>query len=133
MEADLIAGVAAEEIPDRCVEAFAFDVPQCNVDGADCAGQRGAAEGSHSVHVLPVMLDARRIFADEVVATLLGDSIGGFHVCPARRLSDAVGTVFGPNSYDVVSAWRSVGTADEHGFDFCNFGSVGHFCFGASP
>ena len=122
VEADFVAGVSAEEVPDRRVETLALDVPKSDVDCADCTGKSGAAERAHAVHVLPVMFDAGRIFADEVIATLFGDSVGSFHVCPARRLSDTVGSIFRPDSDDVVSARRAVGTSDEHRFDFCDCG-----------
>ena len=121
MEPDFVARVAAEEVPDGGLVSLSFYVPQGDIDGADGAGQSGASEGSHAVHVLPVVLDARGVLADEVFAALLGDGVGGLHVGPAGRLPDAVSAVVGSDADDVMAAGGAVGAADEEGFDLFDF------------
>jgi hypothetical protein len=71
VDPDPVAGGAAEQLVDGCVEVLAGDVPQRLVH----AGERGhedraAPEEGRAVDVLPVVLDAERVLADQVVADL---------------------------------------------------------------
>ena len=72
VDADAIAHRAAEQSVDGNTMMFAGNVPQCLVDARQCRHEHVAtAEKGGAVDVLPVVLDAQRIFADEVLADLV--------------------------------------------------------------
>ena len=83
----LVAGLAAEQLVDRHAEVLARDVPERDVDGAERAHDRRAAEVARAVQVLPVVLDPQRVLADQVVRELVDDRFGRLQDsprCPTR-------------------------------------------------
>jgi hypothetical protein len=65
VEMHLVAAATAE-VPDRRAVVLALDVPQRDVDRAHRTMEDVAAERTHSIEVLPVVLDPQRILPDEV-------------------------------------------------------------------
>ena len=69
VDADSVAGRAAEQVVDRHAEHLALDVPERHVDAArDRRLDRAAAIEGAAMDRLPVVHDPRRILADQVVA-----------------------------------------------------------------
>ena len=63
---------------------FAGDIPQRNVDGADGAHDGGAAKVAGAVHILPVVLDTKRVLTNQVAGELVDDALGAFPGSPRR-------------------------------------------------
>ena len=59
-------------------------------------------KGTHAIHVLPVVLDARWIFTDEVFAHFFDDRVCGVQIGPTGGFSYAIGAIVGPDSHDVM-------------------------------
>ena len=65
----LVARPAAEQLVERHVRGLGLDVPERHVDGADRGhGDRAAAPVGALVEVLPDVLGAHRVLADEASA-----------------------------------------------------------------
>ena len=72
VEPHLVAGLAAEELPDRLAEGLAEDVPHGDLDrGEGRHEHRAAAVTRADEHAAPVPLDLRRVLADEVALVVL--------------------------------------------------------------
>ena len=89
VEADLVAELAAEEVPDRRAVMLALDVPQGDVDGREGAGQDVAAERPHPVERLLDVVDPEGVLADQVLAELVHDRLGRIGEAPRPGLTDA--------------------------------------------
>ena len=89
---------------------LAGDVPQGDVDGAEGAHDRRAAEVAGPVHVLPVVLDQQGVLADEVPAELVDGGGGGLEEAPGTRLAVADDAGVGVDLREQVSV-------DRQGFD----------------
>ena len=74
---DPVAGLAAHEIVDRHVEALPLDVPQRDVDGRQRSVYHGAHEVGVAVQELIMVLDLRRVFAQQVRLARLYHRLGG--------------------------------------------------------
>ncbi len=77
VQADLIAALAAQQLPDRRLEALAFEVPQGDVHRADRAADDVAAKRRQAIQVLPVVFDPHRILADEILGKRLHHLVDG--------------------------------------------------------
>src|SRR5207302_11478610 len=88
VQAHLVAAAAAEQLPDRRLQPLALEVPERDVDRADRAADDVPAERGHPVEVLPVVLDAHRVLADEVWREALHDLIDRLRVAPGRALAE---------------------------------------------
>src|SRR5918912_58473 len=78
----------AEELVDGGAEVLAGDVPEGDVDGAEGAHDGGAAEVGGAVEVLPVVLDAERVLADQVAAEFAHDGCGRLEEPPGAGLAE---------------------------------------------
>ena len=85
----LVARLAAEQLVHRHAEVLAGDVPQGDVDGAQRAHDGRATKVRRAVQVLPVVLDAQWVLADQVVRPLGDDLLGGLEVAPGAGLAQA--------------------------------------------
>ena len=88
VQANLVATSSAEQFPDRCLEVFALDVPQSDIDGTDRTGQRRSAEGRHAIQMLPVVLDPQGVLTDEIPLEGFHDLVDGFWIPPTRGLTN---------------------------------------------
>ena len=77
-----VAHLAAEKLVGRDTEMFAGDVPEGDVDRAERAHDGGAAEVAPAVEVLPVVLDAERVLADQVAFEGVDRGRGGLQKSP---------------------------------------------------
>jgi hypothetical protein len=72
-----VADRAAQQLVDRHAEVLAGDVPERLVEARERAHQhRAAAEEGRAVDMLPVVLDAQRVFADQIVGEFLDGGDG---------------------------------------------------------
>ena len=62
-----VPAFAAQKLVDRHPVEFARNVPQRDVDGAQRPHHSGSPEMEAAVHILPVMLDAQRVLADQIL------------------------------------------------------------------
>jgi hypothetical protein len=98
---DPVAHRAAEQGVHRPAVRLAGDVPQRLVDAGDRAGQDRAAavEAALGEH-LPVVLDAQRVSADEMVAELGDRGPYGFRPALHHRLAPAGDALVGPHAQE---------------------------------
>ena len=90
VDAGFIAHLTTEHLVHGNAEVLACNVPQSDVDGADAAHDGRASEMAGAVHVLPVVLDEKRVLADEIGRELILDGGGGgLEVTPGAGLADA--------------------------------------------
>ena len=87
MQADFIAAVSAEQLPNRHAEMFALDIPQRDVHCTDSTAQRSATERPHAVEILPVVFNPQRVLAEEIFLKGIDDFFNRFGVAPARSLA----------------------------------------------
>ena len=66
VDAGFVAHFSAEKLVGGHAEVLAGDIPEGDVDGAERAHDGGAAEVAPAVEVLPVVLDAQGILADQI-------------------------------------------------------------------
>src|SRR5688500_12576548 len=104
MEADFVAAFAANELPDGDLEVLGLEVPEGDVYGADRAGEDGAAEGGDAVEVLPMVLGAEGVLADEVAAEGLDYLVHRVGVTPAGGLAVADEAVLGGDADELRAA-----------------------------
>src|SRR5438105_4235522 len=71
VDARFVPRLATQERIHRDAKVLASDVPERNIDGAEGAHDRRAAEMHRAIEVLPVVLDPQRILTDEVQRELL--------------------------------------------------------------
>src|SRR5262249_34825458 len=89
VDADAVAHLTAEQVPDRRSQRLPLDVPERHVDaghrpGADDAGHAMTHDGAE--HLLPELLDMRRILADEHRREILHRALDAPR--PAAALAD---------------------------------------------
>ena len=84
-----VPGLAAHELVHGHAEVLSGDVPEGDVEGADRAHDGGAAKVAEPVHVLPVVLDAQRVLADQVASELVDGRLRRLEEAPRARLADA--------------------------------------------
>ena len=66
VDENTIAGTATEQVVDRRVECFAFDVPQCDVYGGDgCHGHGTATPVCSTIKILPDVLRLEGVASDQ--------------------------------------------------------------------
>jgi hypothetical protein len=88
VESNAIARLPPEELIGGHAEVLPGDVPQRNIDGAECGAHRGAAELGVPVEELPVMLDLERVFASKVRGPRLDHPLRRRGVAPHPRLAE---------------------------------------------
>src|SRR5207302_4075976 len=110
VDACLVARFAAEQRVDGHAEVLAGDVPQGDVDSAQRAHDRRAAEVRGSVQVLPVVLDTQRILADQVVREFGNDLLGGLQEPPGAGFAQ-------PDEAGVGVHFNKQVAVDRPGFD----------------
>src|SRR5579859_3712424 len=110
VHACLVARLAAQQRIYRHAKMLAGDVPQRNVDGAERAHDRRAPKMSGAVHVLPVVLDAQRVLAHQVMSEFGDDLLGGLQKTPCACLSE-------PNDASVSVHLDKQISIDRQGFD----------------
>ena len=82
IDSGLVAAAPAHQLVARHAKMLAGDIPQRDIDGAQCAHDGSAAKVAPSIQILPVVLDPQRILADEVAGELLDGLLRGFEVAP---------------------------------------------------
>ena len=87
---DFVAYQATHQLPDRGVQHFAFDIPQCLVDTGDGAHQDWtAAVEARTVHHLPQVVNTRRILTNQIFAQLMHRRFNGARTAFNHRLAPA--------------------------------------------
>ena len=96
VDAQPVAHVAAQQRVDGHAIVLARDVPERLVDARERRHQHvAAAEKGGAVDVLPVVLDAQRVLADQVLGELLHGSPGALGLALQRGLAPADDAVVG--------------------------------------
>ena len=124
VDAAAVAHVSAEELVDGYFEVLAGNVPEGDVDGAERAHDRGAAEMAPAVHVLPVVLDPHRVLAHQVAAHFFDGGGGGFQEAPGAGLAQAHQAVVGMHLHQQV-------LVQEQRFDFGDLHECSRYAPGA--
>ena len=111
VDAAAVAHAAAQQLVDGNLEVLAGDVPERDVNGAERAHHRRAAEVAPAVHVLPVVFDPQRVLAHQVAAHLLDGGGGRFQETPGAGFTQAHQPVVRMHLHQQV-------LIQEHRFDF---------------
>ena len=85
VQPDLVAELAAQQVPDRRAVVLALDVPQRDVDGGEGAREDVAAERPHPVERLLDVVDPERVLTDEVLPELVDDRLLPHRESPTPR------------------------------------------------
>src|ERR1700716_2297964 len=95
---------------------FSSDIPQADVDGAQCAHDGRATKVGRAAQVLPVVLDPEWVLTHEVVSPLGDDLLGGFEVTPGACLAQASDAGVGVHLDEQVAIdWECLDTSNTHG------------------
>ena len=107
---------AAEQYVDRHVVVFASNVPQCLVETGKCRHQHiAAAKEGRAIDVLPMVFNAQRVFADEIVGKLFDRGDGALGLVFERGFAPAHQPVIGADLHQ-AHPW-----AGEELFDLGDF------------
>ena len=90
VEPHAVAGLAAQELPDRLAEGLSEDVPHGDLDrGEGRHEHRAAAVAGADEHAAPVALDLGRVLADEVPLVGLDGGLDHFALVGQGALAQA--------------------------------------------
>ena len=111
-----VAGFAPEQGIHGHAKVLTGDVPQGNIDRAQRAHDRRAAEVRRAIQVLPVMFDPQRVLADQVVRELGNHLLGSFEETPRPSFAEADDAVVGVDLHEQIAIDRlGFDTGDLHG------------------
>jgi hypothetical protein len=117
VDEDLVAGLTAQQAIGRHIERLAGQVPQRDVNAGQCRLEhRAAAPECAAEDILPDVLDAGGVLADEQGRQVV-ESVGDGHVAARERgFAEAVEAVFG-GDFDVgeLAHGEDIDGGDFHG------------------
>ena len=74
IDKNAVAGSASQQLVDRCVQSFPFDIPKCRVNRGNRAHRDGATAPVRAlVKVLPDVFDPSRIASDQERNDMVGE------------------------------------------------------------
>ena len=114
VDPSLVARLAAHKLVRGHAEVLAHDIPHGDIECADRAYDRRAAEMAEAVHVLPVVLDSQWVLPNEVAAELLDGCFGGLQISPRPRFANPDDTFVGVDLGEQIAI-------DGDGFDLRDF------------
>ena len=97
------------------------NIPQRNVDSRQRAHDGGAAKMGPAIEILPVVLDAKRILADEVTLEGVHRLTGGFKVAPGTGFTQTLDAGVGLHFDEEKTVHRA--DADVGDLHFIPFGA----------
>ena len=100
VDACLLSDLAAHEGVGGNVEVLACDVPEGDVDSRERTHDRCATEMGEAVHVLPVVFNQKRVFADQVATELLDGRPGSLQKSPGARFAEPDNPLIGFDLYE---------------------------------
>ena len=104
--AHLVAALAAQQLINRHAQGLALDIPEGDVDGGQSAHEDGAAKVHAAVEIIPVVLNAEGILADEIALHLFQHAHAAVQIAPGADFAGAVDAGIGVDLDKEILAGR---------------------------